>query len=428
MLTRLFENKFARNVLLVATGTAGAQAITMTFAPFITRLYGPEAFGLLGTFQAILAVITPIAALTYPIAIVLPKSDNDARGIAKLSVRLAAILAIGFTMILLVGKKQIAELLNIQVIAGFLWLIPIAMFFSALQQVMQQWLIRKSQFKVTARVAVSQSFILNSAKIGVGWFYPVGVVLILLATLGSALHSIQLWFASQRWAKPGEHIKFNNNKDVELKPLAHKYRDFPYYRAPQAFLNAVSQSFPTLLLIAVFNPAVAGFFTLSKTVLAAPASLIGSSVGNVFYPRITEIVNEGKNPIRLLVKATIGIFLIVCIPFSIVLMFGPWLFKLIFGAEWGDAGVFAQWMTVWLVVSVAARPTIAIIPVMKMQRFFLLYEVCFTIIKVGALVVGGVYFESSVAAVAAYSLVSAMFYVLLFLIVLLALLRRKFCM
>lgn len=70
---------------VVATGTAGAQAITMGFAPIITRLYGPEAFGLLGTFSAILAVLTPMAALTYPIAIVLPKDHADAKGLAKLS-------------------------------------------------------------------------------------------------------------------------------------------------------------------------------------------------------------------------------------------------------------------------------------------------------------------------------------------------------
>jgi O-antigen/teichoic acid export membrane protein len=64
-----------RNVTIVASGTAGAQVITMAFAPLITRLYGPEAFGLLGTFVAILGIVTPLAALTYPIAIVLPKSD-----------------------------------------------------------------------------------------------------------------------------------------------------------------------------------------------------------------------------------------------------------------------------------------------------------------------------------------------------------------
>ena len=45
---------------LVATGTAGAQAISMAFAPLITRIYGPEAFGVLGTFMALLPVNFPV--------------------------------------------------------------------------------------------------------------------------------------------------------------------------------------------------------------------------------------------------------------------------------------------------------------------------------------------------------------------------------
>lgn len=422
----LFRSKFVRNVVLVATGTAGSQAITMAFAPFITRLYGPEAFGLLGAFMAILTIATPIAALTYPIAIVLPKSDDDAKGIAKLSARLAFFIAIILSVIIIVAGNQIAELLNVTEIAAFLLLIPLAMFFSALLQIMQQWLIRKNQFKVTARVAVSQSLILNSSKVGVGLLYsPIGAVLIVLATLGNALYAIQLWLGALKWADKDGRITETTSKHISLKKLAYQHRDFPYFRAPQVFLNAISQSFPTLLLVAVFNPAIAGFFTLSKTVLAAPASLIGNSVGNVFYPKISQIVNNDKNPTTLLVKATIGIFLIASFPFSIVLLFGPWLFELVFGPHWVDAGVFAQWMVVWLVVSVAARPTIAIIPIMKLQSFFLVYEVVFTILKLGVIMAGGIYYESPLIAVAGYSLVSAMFYILLFVVVFMILIRKK---
>ncbi|UCZ56541.1 hypothetical protein LGV61_12545 [Desulfurispirillum indicum] len=42
MLTKLYNSKFIRNVAIVASGTAAAQAITMAFAPIITRIYGPE--------------------------------------------------------------------------------------------------------------------------------------------------------------------------------------------------------------------------------------------------------------------------------------------------------------------------------------------------------------------------------------------------
>ena len=99
-LTRTYKSKFVRNVAVVASGTIGAQAITMVFAPAITRLYGPEAFGLLGTFMTIAAVVTPIASLSYPIAIVLSPEDIYARGIARLS----AYIAIGMA-----AKRSVKE-------------------------------------------------------------------------------------------------------------------------------------------------------------------------------------------------------------------------------------------------------------------------------------------------------------------------------
>ena len=81
----ILKKPFVRNVTIVASGTAAAQAITMAFSPLITRIYGAEAFGLLGVFNALVSVVTPIAALTYPIAIVLPQEDTEAKGLVKLS-------------------------------------------------------------------------------------------------------------------------------------------------------------------------------------------------------------------------------------------------------------------------------------------------------------------------------------------------------
>src|SRR5699024_12262382 len=82
---KLFKSSFVKNVAIMATGTAGAQALNMILSPIITRLYGPEAFGVLSTFVALTSVIIPIAALSYPIAIVLPKNDKNAKRLIRLS-------------------------------------------------------------------------------------------------------------------------------------------------------------------------------------------------------------------------------------------------------------------------------------------------------------------------------------------------------
>lgn len=90
----LWHSKFAHSVVVVVTGAAGAQATNMAFAPIITGLYGPDAFGVLGAFMAILAALASLAALSYPIAIVLPKDDFDVRLLVKASLSIASLVCV----------------------------------------------------------------------------------------------------------------------------------------------------------------------------------------------------------------------------------------------------------------------------------------------------------------------------------------------
>ena len=142
---KLSKKPFVRNVATVATGTAAAQAIGIAFSPLITRLYGPEAFGLLGTFMALVAVLTPIAALCYPIAIVLPKKDEDARALVKLSFYISLGIALLVTILLLIGGDWLLAMVGAEAISAFKFLIPLNLLFAVWLQVAQQWLIRKKQ-------------------------------------------------------------------------------------------------------------------------------------------------------------------------------------------------------------------------------------------------------------------------------------------
>lgn len=410
---QLVQSKFVRNVAIVATGTAGAQAITIAFAPVITRLYGPEAFGLLGTFTAILGVLTPVAALTYPIAMVLAKTDADAKGIAKLSAILALSIAVMISGILLVAGDWIADALSMQAVAGFMLLIPVAMLFSAFQQIFLQWLVRKKQFRTTARAAVMQALISNSAKAGVGLVHPVGAALIIIAAGAQACHAalLGLGVRSNKEAKPQA-----DQATGTIRELAKRHSDFLAYRAPQVALNSLTQGLPVLVLAGFFGPAAAGFFALTRSVLAAPATLVGQSVGSVFYPKAVDLHDKPAELRRVLLKATYSLVALGGLVFAPVLIAGPSLFSLVFGSEWREAGELARWVAVWMVFSLAARPVISAIPVLGLQKFFLIIEIIFLPLKFLSLYLG-VFFSGVTISVAFYSMVSSTFYFLLFMFV-----------
>lgn len=404
-----FLNKrFIKNVLVLVTGTAAAQIVAMALSPIITRLYGPEAFGVMGTFNAIVTIIAPVAALTYPIAIVLPKKDQDAKGIIKLSLIIAGFIAILTTLILLLFSKQILNLFNIEELSFFIYLIPLVIVFASLMQVAEQWLIRTKQFKINAKVTFYQSVIINGGKVGAGFIYPYGATLVIFTAIADGLKAFMLFFFSRKNKYKAEvKIKKETSNRKSLRDLAKKYYDFPLYRAPEVFLNAVSQGIPVLMLTALFGPASAGFYSIGRTVLAMPSSLIGKSVGDVFYPRVAEAAQNGENITSLIRRATLALGGLGLLPFGLVILFGPFLFSFVFGEDWAMAGEYARWIALWSFVGFMNRPSVMSLPVLKAQRFHLIYTIIMLTTRLGILVASYYIFSDDLIAVALFGISGA---------------------
>ncbi|UJL45809.1 oligosaccharide flippase family protein [Virgibacillus sp. NKC19-16] len=416
IIKKLMKSKFVRDVFIMATGTAGAQAVTVALSPIITRLYGPEAFGVMGTFTALTQIIIPVAALTYPIAIVLPKSDKNAKSLIKLSLYITLTIATITTLILLFFNNTIVNVFQIEEIAPFLYLIPLVIIFAGVMQVTEQWLIRTNQFSINAKANFMQSVITNGSKAGIGFIYPVASVLVVLQAAGNAIKAFIMIMFVRKSSYKGETKPQEENYSV--KELAKKYKDFPIYRAPQTFLGAFSESLPILLLTTFFGPASAGYYSIGRTVLGLPSRLIGQSIGDVFYPRISKAANNGENISDLIVKATLSLGAIGIIPFGIVIIFGPWLFEFVFGSGWDVAGEYARWISLTSFAVFMNKPSVRSMPVLNAQRLHLIYTIILVATRGLALVVGFYVFKSDIMAIALFGISSVILNIFLFIITL----------
>ena len=403
-LQNLVKRPFIRNVLTVASGTAVAQAVGMAFAPFITRLYGPEAFGLQGLFVSVVSLLSIIVAMGYPTAIVLPRSDVDALGLAKLSILIGFGMALVTTVALIFFGADLLRLLNAEAISAFLFLIPFAMVISVLGSVLAQWLIRRKAYQLTARFAVFTALLLNTAKTGMGVFAPSALVLIVTNVAGSLLGTLLTFFGWKRLAKNRSNEQAETAPAATLRQLATRHSDFPLLRTPQNLINAFSQNLPVLLLASYFGASASGQYTIALSVLALPANLIGNSVMAVFYPRITEAIHNGENARSLIVRATLGMAATGALPYLLVTIAGPFLFALVFGKEWHTAGVYAQWLSLWLFLQYINKPAVSAIPALRLQVGLLIYELFSTGTKIFALWLGFSVYGSAVVSVALFSL------------------------
>ena len=87
------HGSFARNVLIMFTGTVLGQLASLLLSPVLTRIYSPELFGILGFFTSFIGIIGVISALRYNIALPLAGSKEDAANLLAVCFIVASILA-----------------------------------------------------------------------------------------------------------------------------------------------------------------------------------------------------------------------------------------------------------------------------------------------------------------------------------------------
>jgi O-antigen/teichoic acid export membrane protein len=210
-----------------------------------------------------------------------------------------------------------------------------------------------------------------------------------------------------------------STEEAPLRELAKRYRDFPLYRAPQVFINAASQSLPVLMLASFFGPSSAGFYTLGRTVLNIPSILISTSVGEVFYPRVSEAAHKGENLTRLILKSTVALVAVGFVPFALVIVFGPWLFDFAFGAKWVRAGEYARWSAFWMFFMFVNTPSIKAIPILSAQLFHLIFTMFTITTRLAVLLIGYHIYENDLVAVALFGISGAVINIILILLILL---------
>ncbi|MFA5784787.1 MAG: oligosaccharide flippase family protein, partial [Phycisphaerae bacterium] len=232
-----FKKPFFQSVATVTIGTIFAQTISAAFSPLITRLYGPEAFGILGVFITITNILIPLATLTYSVSIVLPAQDRDAKDLVRLSFLTALTVAFVCALVLFFSQNIIVNLLQIRTIEKFLYLVPIVLFFSACTQIIQQWMIRKKQYKTNATIDVISSLSINTAKAGGGLLWPFSSTLIILSAFGHFLSAMLMSFGAKKTFDFSSFSLMPTQGTLSrLKDIAKRYSDFPIFRAPQIFL------------------------------------------------------------------------------------------------------------------------------------------------------------------------------------------------
>ncbi|OKL48446.1 hypothetical protein BSR28_01720 [Boudabousia liubingyangii] len=365
------RSPFLKHMLTLVTGTALAQIGSILLQPVLSRIYTPEVTGDLVVFSSLTAIITSVAALRYDMTIMLPKSDDEARQLKRLSTRSVIATSVIFTIISILVypyvKGKYGDMAAFALLFG-----GASVFLMADSSVIQYWLNRKLNYKAIAINRAQQSLGIQLSQIALGL---AGIKSVLGLLFGLLAGQLGAWLNIQRKV-PDSKIP-PTPTTPSIKSLAWRYKKMPLLNGPNTLVDAIRFNGIILLLTFTFGRAMGGEFSKAWALSEAPVALINGAISQVFFQRLATVERGQMTP---LVKYSIKrAFLIGIIPFTIFYFAAPPLLTWFLGPGWENAGYYAQALTPWLYLQLATSPISYIFIVTEQQQLLLAFAVLYAI-------------------------------------------------
>jgi|SRR6185437_11175369 len=387
MLKQYFSGRsaFAKNIIALVSATALAQVINFGFNIILARIYSPTDFGVLSVFLSLVSFAMVVSAGKYDIALVTAHNTDEAKGLTSLGLVITLITAIcilfasWLVYTIPIGFYQQNE------VRKWFYFIPVSLILLSGFQVLWMWNVREKRFKNISFIRPLEAFVNNGLCIFLKGYKAFGL---LIGSLSGQFVSASI-ITVISLSKDGKGIFFNQIKT--LKNLSLKYIHFPRVNILQGFLDTLQMGIVVLVGANYFSAAEIGFYSMCLRVLMAPTRLISLPLTHVFFAEASEQYREGKDiyPLVKRIAYQAGLWLM-AIPIVLIIA-GPWLFKIVFGAQWMEAGVYAAILSPWIFLDMIRAPISQVASIVGKQHKVLIISLVSNALLVISLV-GGIWY------------------------------------
>jgi lipopolysaccharide exporter len=335
------KGSFISHVATLVTGTAISQAITFGAMLVLTRLFAPDAFGLLAVFMTIVSLFSVLGGARYELAIMLPEDDRVAANVFHAATLVLAGICILSLLAVTLFHQRLATILGEPLVDSWLWVIPAVLFVSGFYQVLGYWCGRMKRFRNVAVSRIAQSGGTVAMQIALFLAHANGGVALIGGWIfGQSLGSIVLLV--QVVCQDGVFLR--SSWDVRTIPrLLHTYRNFPFYKAPYSFVSNSSSQLVVVVIRMFSSLTTVGLFSMASRAIYLPVTLVASSMNQVFYEKAATETAPGR--LEAFVNRVLRIQVVLMTPLLFFAAFESRLvFAAVFGARWTESGAFAAFL------------------------------------------------------------------------------------
>lgn len=335
-------------------------ALPLLAAPVLGRLYIPADYGPVALYMAVVNVLSVVSALQFQQGIITERSDRAARELARLCLMLGGCAALLVGLAVGVLWQPLLE----RTVAGrWMLLLPLSTALTGLVAGTTFLANRHRRYGWLARIQILQVSVTLGLSVllgALGWG-PKGPVIAYLAGQGAQAAAHVRVFMHLA----GKPSLFGVRR---LRALARKHRNFATFTTPDQFLVTLGLQLPVFSLGAMGAAHALGAFTRAQQLVSVPIALLGTAVAKVFQQEAAERYRATHNCRPLLLR-TAGSLFVGGLPVCLVLFWSaPWLFEIVLGPAWREAGVLARILAPMLLLRLVVSSVAGVFMIAQRQR------------------------------------------------------------
>ena len=343
--------------------------------PLLTRLYGPEEFGVFTLYFSLVTILSVCLTLRMEQTVVTAQSLTSAvkktKGIAlQIFVLMAAVY-----VVVLPGTFD-STIPGISPL--YILLIPGVASASALIVVLVSLLLWEERYKV---IAVSK--LLNAIT-----YVVVAVLAGYYADDGNRINGLILgWSSAQATLLIILYLVLSRNRpgiwpSVDWT-LYEGNKDVVTFNFPSTLADQASQQVPSLSISRLYDVEDVGTYGMAGRLLAAPISLIGAAISQVLFKHTAEAFNHRVSIVKPIYQSAALLFVVAVSVGAILWTMTPSAFALIFGDEWGHLANVVKILLPAFLLNLMVSPLSSVLISIRKLRPLAGWQVAFLIVTIG---------------------------------------------
>ena len=355
--------------------------------PLITRLYSPYEFGIFNLYNSLVGVFAVFCGMGYHQAIVLPKKNIDAFILFLITILLTISLSFLLLLATYLVPEHVYEIFKINDLFDYRYYVFLGIFLHGLYVTFLGWHIRFSNFGLISFSRVLRVFSNKSFIIVVGlasYAYAENLI------IGEILGTIFVCLIMIIYSDIFKYFDFNFKvfKKESLR-LIKSYKQFPIFSVSNDLSYRFKVALIFFLITYFFSLELVGNYGIALMILSIPTSLLGSSISEVFYKRIS--IENDNNKIGIL---SLRLFKILCFSsfylFTFLAFFSPEILPFFLGEKWVEAGMLISIICLGTFFEFLFSPLSNLLKILHKQQVLFYFQLLITFVSSISILIGGI--------------------------------------